>query len=323
MPSDIILHVVEQMDTETRENFLATNNGIRRLIESYEHSISKNRATTFTLPPLGNVLSSSASERRLLRKNTFAMVREIELRDNRIDRLIRECPRIFCLSAPPWLPCLTVQQQARLWLILKRALYQCDRIADIAANISDPQIPPEYYHAITDRVYEWPSALSSITEAEFEFNPLTRPNARPKQIEYIESLPLEDIAGIFILVNMLGYGLTCICSDTGYERKTIIEECVLRHGTWFVWSRLRGDQSMQELAGCIISAGMAELKQWETGAIYGPPGLKMRLTRRFNELAGGATSDEVILNIEKLLEKLVVGDDKPPAGWESDCDDEE
>ncbi|KAI0553386.1 hypothetical protein F4679DRAFT_468677 [Xylaria curta] len=323
IPSDIILLIVDQMDTDTRKGFMAANKGICMLIESYEHSISKNRATTFTLPPLGNVLSSSTSERRVLPKNTFAMVREFELRDNRMDRLIRECPRIFCLSAPPWLPCLTARQQGRLGLILKRALYQCDRIADIAANMSDPQIPPEYYHAITDRVYEWPSALSSSVLGEFKFNPLTRPNARPKQIEYIESLPLEDIAGIFILINMLGYGLTCICSDTGYERKTIIEECVLRHGTWFVWSRLLGDQSLQELAGCVISAGMAELKQWEAGAIYDPPGLKMRLTRRFNELVGGTTGDEMTLNIEKALEKLVIGDEESLTGWESDYDDEE
>ncbi|KAI1744058.1 hypothetical protein F4680DRAFT_280499 [Xylaria scruposa] len=323
MPSDIILLIVEQMDTDTRNSFMATNKGIRMLIETYEHSISKNRAASFTLPPLGNVLSSSAVVRRVLPKNTFAMVRELELRDNRMDRLIRECPRIFCLEAPPWLPCLTARQQARLRLILKRALYQCDRIADIPSNMSDPPIPPEYYHAIKDRVYEWPVALSSDLIGDFKFNPLTRPNARPKQIEYIESLPLEDIAGIFILINMLGYGLTCICSDTGFERKTIIEECVLRHGTWFVWSRLLGDQRMQELAGCVISAGMVELKRWEAGAFYDPPGLRMRLTRCFNELVGGATGDEVTLNVEKALEKLVIGDEKPLTGWESDYDDEE
>ncbi|KAI1755639.1 hypothetical protein F4782DRAFT_527694 [Xylaria castorea] len=323
IPSDIILHIVEQMDSDMRESFMATNKGIYRIIESYEHSVSKFRAATFTLPPLGNVLSSSTKERRVLPKNTFAIVREFELRDNRIDRLIKECPRVFCLASPPWLPCLTARQQARLVPILKRALYQCDRIADIAANVLGPQIPPEYYHAITDEVYELPSALSSTTEAEFKLNPLTRPNARPKQIEYIQSLPLKDIAGIFILINMLGYGLTCFCSNTAYERKAVVEECVLRHGTWFVWSRLLGDPSMRELAGYIISAGRAELRQWEAGAIDGLPGLKMTITGRLNEMVGGVTDDEIALNVEKALEKLVIGDEKERTGWESDYNDEE
>ncbi|KAI0449315.1 hypothetical protein F5B21DRAFT_509287 [Xylaria acuta] len=323
LPGDIVLHVVEHMDTNMRERFMATNKGVAKLIESYEHTISKFRATTFTLPPLGNVLSSSTDERHVLPKNTFSMVRELELRDNRIDRLIKERPTVFDLISPPWLPCLTPRQQLRLVPILKRALCQCDRIADIAANVSYPSIPPEYYHAIWDGVYGLSSALSSTTEAEFKFNPLTRPNARPKQIEYIQSLSLDDVAGIFILVNMIGYGLTCFCSNSAYERKTVIEECVLRHGTWFVWSRLLGDPDMLELTGCIISAGRAELRLWEAGAIDGPPGLKMTLMGCFNEMVGGGSRDEIAGNIEKTLKKLVIGDEKEHTGWESDFDDEE
>ncbi|KAI8956183.1 hypothetical protein F4801DRAFT_4825 [Xylaria longipes] len=322
VPSDILLHIVEHMDTNTRERFAATNKGISKLIESYERTISKYRAATFTLPPLGNILSSSTDERHVLPENTFSMVREFELRDNRIDRLIKECPKIFCLSSPPWLPCLTPRQQARLVVILKRALFQCDRIADIAANGSYPSILPEYYHAIFDGVYELPSALSSTTEAEFKFNPLTKPNARPTQIEYIRSLSLEDVAGIFILINMLGYGLTSFCSRTNYERKTVVEECVLRHGTWFVWFRLLGDAGMQELAGYIISAGRAELRQWEAGTMNGPPGLKMTLMGRFNELIGTGTPDEIAAKTETTLKKLVIGDEKERTGWELDFDDE-
>ncbi|KAI0447041.1 hypothetical protein F4803DRAFT_393938 [Xylaria telfairii] len=304
IPTDIILHMVEHMNTDTRERFVSTNEGIFNLVKTYERAISKSRAATFMLAPQGNILSSSSYVRSVLQKNTFAMVSELELRDHRMDRLIKECPKIFCVASPPWLPCLTPRQQYRLVPILKRALYQCDRIADIAANMMPQQFTAREYRAILDGVYESPSALTQGT-----FNPLTRPGARYRQIMYIKSLSLEDVAGIFILTHMLGYGLTCLCSDTSYERKTVVEECVLRHGTWFVWSRLLGDPGMQELAGYIISAGRAELRLWETGALQdGPPGLKMTLMRRFNSLVGGGDPDQVATKMERTLKKLVIDD---------------
>ncbi|KAI0489836.1 hypothetical protein F4859DRAFT_509414 [Xylaria cf. heliscus] len=311
LPSEILLHMAELMDTDTRERFVATNKGISSLINSYEHTISKHRAGTFMLRPIGNILSSSTEERYVLPKNTFSMVRELELRDQRIGRLLKECPKAFCLTSPPWLPCLTPRQQRRLAPILKRALYQCDRIADIAANVTGPSITPECYHAIVDGVYELPTAFSPVTGA---LNPLTQPHARESQIKYINSLSLGDIAGIFILVNTLGCGLTCCCSNTGRERKTVIEECVLRHGTWFVWCRLLGDPGMQELAGYVISAGRAELRQWEAGNIQGPPGLKMTLIHRFNMLLGGGNRQEIAARIEETLRRLVLDNEKERAG---------
>ncbi len=249
------------------------------------------------------------------------MIHELELRDRRIDRLIKECPKIFCTASPPWLPPLTVLGQTRLVPILERALHQCDRIADIAAKESP--IPVENYRSILDGVYELPSALLSAELSKF--NPLANPNARPKQIEYIRSLSLEDIAGLFILVNMLGYGLMLSypISSTSYERKTVIEECILRHGTWFVWARLLGGPGMLELAGYIISAGRAELRQWESGALNGPDGLKMTLMGRFRELLGGGPRGEFTDKIVDTLEKLVLGDEMGGTGWGSGSDDEE
>ncbi|KAI0541185.1 hypothetical protein GGR58DRAFT_34837 [Xylaria digitata] len=325
VPNEIILEIVGRMDTITRKCFMATSKGIFTLVNSYEQSISKDCVARFTPPPLGNILSSSTDERYVLPNNTFSMVLELELRQSRIDRLIQECPKVFCLTSPPWLPSLTARQQTRLVPILKRALYQCDHIADIAANGSFPPIPPKYYHAILDGVYELPSAfLPAINELN-ELNPLTKPNSRPEQIEYIKSLSLEDAAGLFILVNMIGYGLInpYPLSSSSYERKTVIEECVLRHGSWFVWSRLLGGSGMPELAGYIVSAGRAELRLWETGALDGPPGLKMTLMGHFKELLGGGTGDEVADKIEKALRKLVLGDDKELTGWDSDSEDEE
>ncbi|GAW12046.1 hypothetical protein ANO14919_014010 [Xylariales sp. No.14919] len=244
------------------------------------------------------------------------MVLELELRESRISRLIDECPKVFAMASPPWLPSLTAMQQTRLRPVLERALYQCDCIADIAANGSCPPIPSKYYHAILDGVYELPSALLPTADEISEFNPLANRKARPKQVEYIKSLSLEEIAGMFILVSMIGYGLMCSYpnSSTAYERKTVIEECILRHGTWFVWARLLGGSGMQELAGYIISAGRAELRQWEAGALDGPPGLKMTLMGHFRALLRGGTGEELSDKIAKTLRKLVLGDEKERAG---------
>lgn len=295
------------------------------LIKTYEHSISRGRAAFFMLPPQGNVLSSSATERCIVLKNTFSMVRELERRDKRINRLIAWCPKAFCIHSPPWLPCLTVPQQARLVAVIKRALYQCDRIADIAANEPGSLVPLERDQGTVPEMFQHPDASTFPDDGDlFTLNPLAKPIVRPKQIEYIRSLPLEDTAGIFLTINGLGIGLMCSCtcnSPQRYERMTVIEECVLRHGTWFVWSRLLGSAKWNDLANSIIHMGWAEMKGWESGAISGPPGLKMSLMQRFRELLGGGDMDEFVAKMTKLFEKLVLGDDKKPAGPESGPDD--
>ncbi|KAI0402050.1 hypothetical protein F4802DRAFT_600426 [Xylaria palmicola] len=302
LPNELVLHIVEKMDTITRSRFMATKKEFYTLITAYENSIFNSRVATLTLPPLGNALSSFGDARRVLQKDTFEMLFELELRDNRINSLLRECPKAFDLLTLPCLPCLTPSQQARLGLVLKRALHQCDRIADLAAHCSCPPIPLQCYDYILEGVYE-----SSTDVGEWASNPLTKPHIRPMQIEYIQSLSLEDVTGIYILVDMLGYNLTCPTCSMRYERKTIIEECILRHGTWFIWSLLRGRPGMREMAGYIISAGRTELRQWEDGATQGPASLKMTLLACFRNLVAGNTASETTMNMETACKRLVVG----------------
>ncbi|KAI0106232.1 hypothetical protein GGR51DRAFT_176406 [Nemania sp. FL0031] len=327
MPDEVILCIVEQMDTITRKCFMATNKGTSALIESYEHSIAKRRAASFTIPPLRNILSSSTEERFVLSTDTFSGIIELELRESRIDRLLQECPQFFCLPSPPWLPSLTPKYQARVEIIFKRALQQCDRIADIAANEPSVRIPVEYYHAILDEVYRFPTALTSPHDDLYKFNPLTRPDARLRQIEYIQSLPLDDIAGIFLLVESIGYGLMyntnkSLGVSSRYERKTVIEECVLRHGTWFAWSRILGGPDLQELASCIISAGRAEAAHWESGDIDGLHGLKMTLISQFAKLVGSDIIEgKSNVNMENAILQIVFQGDKVLTGWEDNSDD--
>ncbi|KAI1170258.1 hypothetical protein F4777DRAFT_569967 [Nemania sp. FL0916] len=318
LPSEIMLRIVENMSTATRNSFMATNKEIHRLIVSYQCSISKARVSTFTLPPLGNILSSSNHIRLILPKNSFSMLSELEFRDARIDFMLREFPEIFRIASPPWLPSLTLQQQIRLTTMLKRAFYQCDRIADIAADRPSRAIPLAYNGPTLDGfvMYSpYPSPrYSPIPGGDLHRQyACLRPSARSTQIEYIKSLSLEDVAGIFMLVDMLGEGLMCPCmanSPLRPERKTILEECVLRHGSWFVWSRLGRDSNLREVSAQIISIGSTEMNLWESGDATILIGLKMTLMTRLRKFVGGRSGGELAANISKALAKLVIGEDK-------------
>jgi hypothetical protein len=233
------------------------------------------------------------------------------MREKRINRLLQESPKIFPTASPPWLPSLTPRQQNRLVAIIKQALCHCDRIADIAATMG-LILRPEHYQCIPGGVYELPQALSDPDDdLLYECNPLTRTSARPKQIEYIQSLPLNDIASIFLMTQIIGFRSLTIYreeSPTRFERKTIIEECILRHGTWFLWLCHLGNPDQRDVGRHIISAGRAELVQWETGRLNGPNGLKMTLVARFRELLGGSTPEETGDRMSSALHDLVLGD---------------
>ncbi|KAJ2987559.1 hypothetical protein NUW58_g4439 [Xylaria curta] len=293
-PNEIILQIVEHMDTETRKRFMATNKGISKLIEAHERSISSHRMDNFILAPLKSILSSHDNDRHILQENTFAMVQELELRDRRIDHILREYPDIFCLSMPPWLPYLNPEQQARLLLILKRALYQCDRISDIAVNV--PGQPNSQV------------VSSYLADYDCKPDPFINGSVRLQQVKYIMSLSLEDIAGLFMLLSMVGFGFTHCCIHS-FECKTVFEESTLRHGTWFLWAQLRGGPGLQELAPCILSASRKELHDWEAGVSSEPPGLKMTVVRRFRELAH-AKAPGVPFDWVPILKKVVIGDDE-------------
>ncbi|KAI0430428.1 hypothetical protein F5Y09DRAFT_307792 [Xylaria sp. FL1042] len=237
------------------------------------------------------------------------MLDEVERRDRRISHLIHDCASRFYLFSPSWFPPLTPIEQARLGRILKRAMHQCDRIVDIAA--SEPPTPSEYYRCISDGPYELPSALLSPGDKVSKHNPLANPKARPKQIEYIQSLSLEDITELYILVNTVeNHKLTFPFRPvwTGNEYRTVIDECVLRHGTWFLWRFLpecgyyEADWSTN-----IISLAKLEMQHWELGSFSEPAGLKMTLIGRFRDLLGGGHGDVLLKKIMLAVKETLLG----------------
>ncbi|KAI1268932.1 hypothetical protein F5Y18DRAFT_171982 [Xylariaceae sp. FL1019] len=318
-PSEIVLKIADHMDQPTLQSLMKANKWFDKLFRSYETSICKARIAMLPSPtPAANILTSATVERRrLCGQNTFQRVEELERRAERIDRLFEEAPKYFRIEAPGWLPPLSGEQHARFTSALKRALWQCDMIADVAANEPCKLLPPESYTDILSGVY----SKRPLTFGRQARDPFANVGARPRQIEYIRSLPLEDIVGITLLVNMLGFdfaraGEPSAASDPAlFERITVFQECVLRHGTWFTWGHVMGEGELHEMAKQMSRAGMHELTEWELGFPGVLQGLKMTLTAHFKELVA-EEGDEVDEygdidrdRMQKAVNKVILGTD--------------
>ncbi|KAI0159666.1 hypothetical protein GGR57DRAFT_433977 [Xylariaceae sp. FL1272] len=319
VPSEIVLQLADHLDQPSLQSFMKANKWFDALYRSYETSICKTRIAMLPTPtPTTNILSSDTVERRrLCGQNTFQQVEELERRAKRIDRLFEEAPKYFRIEAPGWLPPLSEEQHARFTDVLKRALWQCDMIADVAANEPCKLIPADAYTDTLSGVY----SKRPLTWGQRARDPFANVGARPRQIEYIRSLPLDDIVGISLLVNMLGFDFArareaSASSDPAiFERITVFQECVLRHGTWFTWGHVMEEGALHKMTQEMARAGMHELTEWELGSIGVLEGLKMTLTAHYKELVaeeGDEDDDDGDIDrdrMQKAVNRLIFGTD--------------
>ncbi|KAI0025368.1 hypothetical protein F4780DRAFT_774835 [Xylariomycetidae sp. FL0641] len=290
LPSEVILVIVEFMDTTTRQAFMATNTAMRRLVPAYEHSIAKANAAKYPLPPAGLVLSTTTPALRglLCPVNSFALVRELEVRQSRIKQLVKS--KYF---VPFGLWPLTYREYIRLDICFERALLICDAIGDIAANLAQD-----------------PIAAAHVLQATQTGNVASKIPLRRLQRAYIRSLSLPSTVVVLFLVSTMsssysksiGYGLS---DPSVIERLTVFEECVLRHGSWFLRAHIQGNPAEAAMAKEMIGAGMNELTQWEAGSAGALPGLKVALLDRFKELT--KTRYHAIAKVLSFMHRMVRG----------------
>jgi hypothetical protein len=246
------------------------------LIRNHERSITKTRAKEFVLAPIGAVLSSYSPDRHVLAADSFPSIHEFELRDRRIDTILRG--GFVDRTGPPGLGPLTVRQQDRLLTLLEKALYQCDRIADLAAD-----------HA---------------------------GGGRDVQMDHIRSLPLYDLVPVYLMISIVSQGWLrakpYLNDDPNvWESLTVFEECVLRHGSWFLWSQVDegegegGKEAMQEASRGLLRAGLQELLDWETGKEDAKPGLRMTLLEAAKGRLGREEHVLVTAELFKLATAMV------------------
>ncbi|RYP63133.1 hypothetical protein DL771_009427 [Monosporascus sp. 5C6A] len=295
LPAEILLNLAELMDIVSLKRLMATNKALSDLIRTYEKSISLTKMATFEFLPTGNILSSLEPERFVLCPETFDFVHELECRERHIDRLFRTTS-VLDIASPPFLRALTASQQDRLAPLLRRALYHCDCMADLASNPPCEPIPEVSYAMIEHGAWARP-AEELDPENPRDGDPFANPRARPHQMAYIRSLPAHDVAFLYYLITALGVSYNStrrhyVESDpSAWERITVFEESVLRHGTWFLWAYFLGPEYMKDMSREMEAAGMVELTDWETGKAGVQPGLKMTLLDRFKEVFADEDDD--------------------------------
>ncbi|KAH8196880.1 hypothetical protein TruAng_008962 [Truncatella angustata] len=332
VPGEVVVAIAEQMEVATLRNFMAANKSYRLLINTYRQSICKTKLGSFPLRPAGNALSSAGVKRQVCEPGTFPFIEELELRDIRVAKILNS--GYVDLSSPPGLDPLNPVQQRRFAAILERALWRCDAVADVAANVKDGRVPEHNYTLISSGYW---NLAGSLPDELRQHDPFTNINARGAQIKYLNSLSLEDLAGLYLLIISISVGLIrdrpAIQGDPNFaERITVFEECTLRHGTWFLWPQVSNDTknakarstdvTLREMTGHMLLAGFAELIGWETGVEDLPPGLRMSLLdaarKHFEDKETSA-----VLQIWQVIRKLILGADEADGGNDDDDDDED
>lgn len=107
----------------------------------------------------------------------------------------------------PCLDPLTGYEKERLVQLLKRALYHCDRIADIAANMPGADIVLQYSQLITSGVADLSHEdLPSTVEDYNRYPSFTNLHARALQIEYLRAMELPELSVLYYLITIAGLG---------------------------------------------------------------------------------------------------------------------
>lgn len=247
------------------------------------------------------------------------MVGELERRDDRINRILQHSSFVN-VAHPPGLTQLNNAQQELLRSLLKRSMWLCDHIADVAMNKPGTTVREETYAPLKTRFYEKGNQIMGYRL----MNPINNPLARPFQREYIQSLPLEDIAIMYYLVNTLSANFLrerteWIESDPVIqERATVFEESVLRHGSWYLWAQFSDDHQWQSLAAKIGELGLMELADYETGAEGSEPSLKQGLISRFRELVG--SKKHALQKMHIVVRRMILGTNET---WDDEDEEEE
>lgn len=277
LPPELILELTEHLDVATLRSLMLVNKTVHATIRRHERSICKPRLVALALPPTDRILSSHGTERHIVPVQSFRGASELELRGEHVDAILGS--NFMGMWAPPGPQPLTACQRRLLTRGLRRALHLCDRLADTAAHCSVDSAGP--HHGLTSRPPRPRHQVGAPAPSE----------VRGAQIAYIRSLALEDLSWLYCMVEVAGGGFVRTRKYEAedpvvWEKITVFEEAVLRHGSWLLWAHIAGGEAMKDMVGDVISAGLQELKEWETGKEASLPGLRMSLLDAARGLVG-------------------------------------
>ncbi|GKT89657.1 hypothetical protein Ct61P_07507 [Colletotrichum tofieldiae] len=163
---------------------------------------------------------------------------------------------------------------------LKRALWQCSTIADLETHSIRHHVarcpPPDGWHL----------ALKEVHESN-------RQDVRFRQIAHVRDLPAQELAGIVVLAHLTSQGyMRYRAPRSGASRPEIVEmgvcmaENTIRHGVFFLYSKVRGDEDANHHAKLLLDDTYDEMRRWEAGDPSVLPGLTMNVAATLCEKVG-------------------------------------
>ncbi|OHE93604.1 hypothetical protein CORC01_11103 [Colletotrichum orchidophilum] len=297
LPGHLLLLVAEHADFAQIQALRATCKSNRALLDSYQHTVTKVNAARYPYAPCNHILASDTREREVLPKDTFEIIKELETRHQHIEEIIHGAYLAFWEE-------YGLQDMSKANTIrsnLKRALWQCSAIADLETHsiwYRDDIIPcrdPCIRSLIHQEIIlhdapppdGWHLALQEVHESN-------RQDVRFRQINHVRSLPVEELAGIVVLAHLASQGYRRYRAPTtgGMGRPEIIEmgvcmaENTIRHGVFFLYSKVRGDDDGKHHARLLLDDTYDEMRRWEAGDPSVLPGLTMSVASTFNEKIG-------------------------------------
>ncbi|KAI5925424.1 hypothetical protein F4810DRAFT_708810 [Camillea tinctor] len=293
-PAEIKLSIVKSMDLRSIRNFMLTCTKHRDLVLENQTSLCVDMARRYIVPPAGPIFDSVAVKtngfwtRGIIQPGAFKFIAELELRDRRIDRITSYFPNLVYLVTLSGFGHTTKEIRSRMIPLVRRTLWHCDAISDIAARVLP--VPRDVDTSGMDERERWAhEALCNDMEAVHNEDPYRFLAARHLQIGYVQALADLDLAMLLLVSAVLGsnyarvheaaHHLGAHVGQRAKERITVFEETALRHGSWFLWDEMCGDAEMRRHAKHMIEMGCRELVEFEDGNPFAPSGLKMTLMK--------------------------------------------
>ncbi|GKT40158.1 uncharacterized protein ColSpa_00339 [Colletotrichum spaethianum] len=296
LPAHLLLLVAEHADFAGIQALRATCKDNRTVLDRYERAVTRLNAARYPCAPCNHILASDTREREVLPKDTFETIRELEIRQRNIEEIVSGPYLAFWEE-------YDLQDASKADTIranLKRALWQCSTIADLETHsirYRDDVVPrrdPCVKSLINQDIMlrdapppdGWHLALKEVHESN-------RQDVRFRQIAHVRDLPAQELAGIVVLAHLTSQGyMRYRAPRSGVSRPDVVEmgvcmaENTIRHGVFFLHSKVRGDEDANHHAKLLLDDTYDEMRRWEAGDPSVLPGLTMNVAATLRERIG-------------------------------------
>lgn len=220
---------------------------ISNLIKEYEKSISATMLQTLPLPPKTQVTSSDDQHQRaIVGKNSFATVKEMELRNARINSIVDNGG--FFLTARPELLKLDGQSLPVFRNGIKLAMHIVDRLSDIKSDAFILHMRDVRFSQFYSLEFDTSTGEGRAVEEDARCHMFQSHMAilRARQAVVLRACSDLDLAWAITLFEgaMAGWHRrTClqVRSDALFKlKKYACGQNVLHYGSFFIWALVRG-----------------------------------------------------------------------------------